>query len=159
MIIFYLDTNPLIAARYHADTHVVKMILESIQIISTVAWKYGVPAPYKPTHKNHPSVIWAGKSIEHVSWLFSLANHLDDEYLYRYAKVNSHRSFVRLCESYTVSGLKGVLPDSPLIDPPQVMPDEFKQADTVQAYRDYYAIGKQHLHKWTNRETPEWIRQ
>ena len=64
MNIFYLDRNPVVAAQMMCDKHVVKMILESAQILSTAhrvldgdehADNVGM---YKMTHKNHPSTIW-----------------------------------------------------------------------------------------------------
>jgi hypothetical protein len=40
------------------------------------------------------------------------------------------------------------------------MPDEYKVAgDSVASYRNYYRVAKSRMHKWTNRETPEWINE
>jgi hypothetical protein len=30
--------------------------------------------------------------------------------------------------------------------------------DSLLSYRNYYKQGKKHLHKWTKREMPEWIK-
>jgi hypothetical protein len=61
MNIFLLDSNIKKCAQYHCDKHVVKMILESAQILSTVLRLNGVDQGYKTTHANHPCTLWAGK--------------------------------------------------------------------------------------------------
>lgn len=60
MNIFALDDDPALAARALHDRHIVKMALETAQILCTVAHGLGLPAPYKPPHKNHPCTVWAG---------------------------------------------------------------------------------------------------
>ena len=69
MNIFYLDRNPKIAAQMHCDKHVVKMVLEYAQILSTahrvidgdeVADREGL---YEIAHKNHPSTAWQGLAM------------------------------------------------------------------------------------------------
>lgn len=73
MNIFVLDYTPQKAAEYHCDKHVVKMILESAQILCAVHHKNGDSnVPYKLTHKNHPCTIWAGESRSNYLWLTQL---------------------------------------------------------------------------------------
>lgn len=62
MNIFVLDYNPKLAAQYHCDKHVVKMILESTQIVCSVANELGIETPYETTHYNHPCTVWARES-------------------------------------------------------------------------------------------------
>jgi hypothetical protein len=157
MDIFYLDHSPVLAAQYHCDKHVVKMILESVQIISTVASFYGIYSPYKPTHSKHPCVVWASYRWEHVQWLFFLVAELNKEYKYRFNSID-HRSYTILSEHHLMDDLVKVMPvNCNFTYPPQCMPEEYRQQDTVQAYRDYYSFEKSHLHKWTKREEPEWL--
>jgi hypothetical protein len=41
---------------------------------------------------------------------------------------------------------------------PLAMPDDFKvENNLIESYRNYYRDGKKHLHKWTNRNQPNWI--
>ena len=63
MNIFALDIDVQKAAEYHCDKHVVKMILESAQMISTVFDKYDEHQSYmlKPCFQNHPCTLWAGR--------------------------------------------------------------------------------------------------
>jgi len=85
MNIFYLDHNPVLCAQYHCDAHVVKMILESAQLLSTAHRETDSPYAdfcYKSTHKNHPSAIWVRESTDHYSWLFELFKELSNEFVY-----------------------------------------------------------------------------
>lgn len=68
MNIFVLDSDPEIAAKYHTDKHVIKMILESAQMMSTVVRYVGLDAGYKSTHLNHPCTIWARTSLSNWLW-------------------------------------------------------------------------------------------
>jgi hypothetical protein len=75
--IFYLDNDPEIAAKYHCDKHVVKMILETAQVLTAVKHRYGeTDTTYKCTHKNHPSTKWAGDRTLHYVWLWKLGIEL-----------------------------------------------------------------------------------
>ena len=94
MNIFYLDKNPKIAAQMHCDKHVVKMVLEYAQILSTahrvidgdeVADREGL---YKIAHKNHPSTAWARAGRGNYNWLSDLWGYLGNEYTHRYGKVH-----------------------------------------------------------------------
>ena len=58
--IFVLDRDIPTCARYHADQHVVKMILESAQMLCTVINLSGGRSPYKSTHPQHPCTLWQG---------------------------------------------------------------------------------------------------
>ena len=69
MNIFCLDKDPEIAAQEHCDKHCVKMILECNQLLCTTFWMQDIEAPYKKTHYNHPSAIWARESRGNFEWL------------------------------------------------------------------------------------------
>lgn len=142
MNIFYLDPDPVIAARMQCDKHVVKMALETAQILSTVTG-----GPYKPTHKHHPSVLWAHKQ---PSWVLKHFMGLLAEYHHRYGR---HHKCAELLLSFTE-----LPPDEPWTDPPQCMPVNYHQADTVQAYRAYYRGDKARFAKWQRgRAAPDWF--
>lgn len=80
MNIFYFDEDVDTCARYHCDAHVIKMILESAQILCTVSWMHEIPAPYRPTRQKHPCVIWSNESMANWLWLKDLACALNQEY-------------------------------------------------------------------------------
>lgn len=152
MNIFAIDKNPKIAAKGHVDSHVIKMILESAQILCTVNFANNLPTPYNATHKNHPCVKWAGLSKQNWFWLRDLANHLNREYQYRFEKCVNHKSWD------VIASLR--IPDLPEIGITpfyQAMPEEYKDPNPIIAYRNYYKYGKSHLHKWTKRKPPNWL--
>jgi len=160
MNIFYLNRKPKIAAQMMCDKHVVKMILESAQMLSTAhrvldgdehADKVGL---YKMAHKNHPSSIWARSSIENYVWLYEHMEALMGEYTYRYDK------------KHATERLHGVLARPPwhmigmpvgFTDPPQCMPDYCKNDDAVSAYHKYYIMEKANFATWKRRDKPEWF--
>jgi hypothetical protein len=88
--IFYLDKSPVLAAQMQVNKHVVKMILESAQLLCTshhMCPKHDLPEKfYKKTHYNHPSAIWARESVDNYKWLCEHAMALCEEYTYRYGK-------------------------------------------------------------------------
>jgi hypothetical protein len=88
MNIFFLNRNIRKCAEYHCDKHVVKMTLESVQILSSAAQLNGMNAPYKITHPNHPSVLWAQKSLNNWMFLWFLSAALNDEYKYRFRGID-----------------------------------------------------------------------
>ena len=155
MNIFYLDHDPHVAAQAHCDKHVLKMILESCQLLGNA---HHLLAPttvpiYKPTHLSHPCTKWVIQSSDHYLWLSRLTHSLLLEYTHRYGKRHA---------SYMVwSWLADHLPPLPRTDqpkpPPQVMPAIYHQEDTVQAYRAYYH-SKTFL-TYKHRVPPEWLRQ
>lgn len=151
MNIFVLDENLKKCARYHCDKHVIKMILESAQILCSVLWLCGIEAPYRTTHANHPCVLWAAASLANWHWLKELARELNTEYQHRFKKKN-HKSFD------VIMGLQEPpLPDFGLTPHPLVMPKCYHRAEVVNSYRIYYAKEKAHIAKWTNRKAPKWF--
>ena len=77
MNIFVLDLSPITAAQYQADVHVVKMVLESAQLLCS-PFDSSYPALYKRTHYNHPCAVWTRTSVQNYSWLASLIGFLND---------------------------------------------------------------------------------
>lgn len=153
MNIFYVDSNPIVAAQSLCDKHVVKMILESAQMLCTAHNELDGDSPtrYKSTHINHPSNKWVRNRLSNYGWLDEHFNALLQEYSYRYGKTHA-------CFKFAF----GIPPnyieiDKPFIAPPQCMPEAYKQLDTVQAYRDYYNGEKLRFAKWTKRTPPIWI--
>ena len=161
MNIFYLDRDPQIAAQMMCDKHVVKMILESAQMLSTAhrvcggagrAWIKRVGL-YKMTHRNHPSTIWARYSFDHYVWLYKHMVALMKEYTYRYGK---HHKTERLIEP--LSNVPAIYRIG-FTDPPQCMPKECKEDDTVSAYQTYYILEKSGFATWKRREEPLWWKE
>lgn len=149
--IFYLDTNPECAARYQCDKHVVKMVLESAQIMCAVLHRYGISFTgiYKPTHTNHPSVRWAGDSQLNYSWLAQHAVYLCLEYQRRYNRKHKSQYVIAKCIDWLDR-----IPNGPFTEPPQCMPEKYHDENTVDAYRRYYFFEKSRIASYTNTELP-----
>ena len=156
MNIFFLDRDPTLAAQSHSDQHVVKMVLETAQILCAALHRYGIAAAYKPTHSRHPCVLWAGDSLAHWQWVRRLGLALGEEYTFRRNR--------RHASATVIAGLSETpdIPDTGWNDPPQVMPDVFINHDPVVAYRAYYAAEKNHFAgkgyaSWTSRARPTFM--
>ena len=144
MNIFYLDKDPRKAAKYQYNKHVVKMILESAQMLCTAHHVYGNPedVPYRQTHRYHPSTVWVRENNRNYMWLYWHMIALGDEYTKRYGR--KHLTITK-CEEVLKkppSNLRDALYGEP-INMPQCMPDEYKDECSVQAYWNYY-IGEKH---------------
>ena len=152
MNIFVLDTNIETCARYHCDKHVVKMILESVQMLCTALNKKGFKTPYKSTHQKHPCVLWVEASYDNFTWLKDLALALNEEYRFRFDKQTDHKSIGVLDEisAYRYES-RGITEFA------QAMPNEYKVAGAaVEAYRKFYLGEKLHFARWTKRSIPLW---
>ena len=115
------------------------MVLESAQMLCTIAREHGSTSLllYKPTHPNHPCVRWLADSMANCLWLVSHARAMNNERRRRGA-TEHHRSLA-VAEFAWVQILAGA--DMPSLPTPfaQAMPDQCKHADSVHAYRAYYA--------------------
>ncbi len=156
MNIFYLDNDPILAAQYQVDKHVVKMILETAQLLCTahrVLDNSQDENLYKQTHKNHPSAIWVRESEANYNWLYQHFLALLAEYSFRYNKIHASSRLVNILKNPP----KNIPQDYPT-DIKLAMPKEYiKWADPVLNYREYYRHAKKDLHKWTKREQPIWL--
>lgn len=150
MNIFILDTDKTKCAQYHLDRHVVKMILEYAQLLSTACRHTGLDVGYRSTHINHPCSKWVRESKDNWLWLRDLSTELNREYTHRYGK--SHKSY-DVIKSLPVPNL----PDKGLTKFALAMPDEYKVSDPVQSYRNYYNGGKVKIATWKNRNKPYWF--
>ena len=172
---FILDKDPQIAAEYHCDKHVVKMILEECQMLCTAhrildgvetlgksktnrnVKRWILPdaretALYHATHVNHPCTQWSMFTTNNYIWSVSLLRCLLDEYKYRYKKEHKCEQLYPLLQR-----LPHNIKSGPLTPFPQAMPDECKRDNPVDGYRQYYIDHKARFAKWTDRSVPEWF--
>lgn len=151
MNIFYLSSDPVLAAQQQIDKHVVKMPLETAQLLCS-AFPQGV-APYRRTHYNHPSAVWARASKANFEWLIKHGEALCEEYTYRYGKQHKSGAVIAWCRDH----INDVKWDNQVFsDPPACMPDECKTSNITESYREYYRKHKAYIYSWTKREKPEW---
>jgi hypothetical protein len=160
MNIFVLSRCPRLAARLHCDKHVVKMILETAQLLYSAHHVLGTPelpeGAYKKTHANHPCALWVRESRANYLWLAELGLELCKEYQYRYGEHKIHKTERHLL---WLKANAPVLPDGEATPFRQAMPDEYKHPDAVQAYRTYYLEVKvaRGIVKYTRRERPDFL--
>lgn len=174
MNIFFLSKDTRECAEYHCDRHVVKMILEYNQLLSTAhrlidghlvdglsksgrkrkVWVLDEPRDsvlYSATHMNHPSAVWCRQSVDTYKWLHTMLGELLKEYTRRYNKVHACS---RLFEP--LSDVPKNLKAAGWIDPPPAMPDHCKvPGNSIQSYRNYYIKEKSRFATWKT-QTPEW---
>lgn len=140
MNIFYLHYSPYIAAKVQYNKHVVKMILESAQMLCTAHHVYGSDeqkqnVPYKEAHLNHPSTRWARLCRANYRWLYLHMLALGNEYTKRYGK--THLTIHKCAKFLDTPPMN--LPGGEFTEPPQAMPDEYKvPGDSITAYWNYY---------------------
>ena len=178
MNIFYVDSDPEVAARNMVDRHVVKMILETAQLLSTAhrvidgeeyvgqsqsgrkakRWRLSGNVDaimYAATHINHPSAVWVRENSANYDWLYDHLLALGREYTHRYGRTH-----------LTIDKLKDILKDSPqnikqsnvMTKMPSCMDKQYiVSLDPITNYRNYYNYGKTDLLRWSNRPPPQWI--
>ena len=176
MNIFAIENDPVDCAVSMVDRHVVKMVLETAQLLSTAhrildgemyigktatgrnvkRWRLSDEREqhlYSATHINHPSAVWCRDTNNNYNWLYVHFCGLLSEYTYRYGKVHKCEAMKEWLMQAPYS-----IPISRLTPVTPAMPDEYKVPhDSVASYRNYYRGAKQRMHKWTKREAPEWI--
>ena len=155
MNIFVLHRDPLVAASYMCDKHVVKMILESAQMLSTVHHLYDNPYNlplYKKCFVNHPCTLWVAESNQNYFWLAEHAYALCNIYRNRYDKTHKSTNLI-----FNMVFQCPDLPKRGLTRFAQAMPDKYKDYnDPVNGYRNYYVGEKSKFAKWTCNSEPEW---
>jgi len=156
---FYVEEDPTSAAQALCDKHVVKMILETAQMLSTAHRLLETPQAdfvYKVAHSNHPCTKWLRSSRAAYKYGLEYLEAMLAEYTHRYGKI--HKT-----EREILPYLRQVpeaLPDIPWEDPPQCFGDhqECRREDVVEAYRSYYRVRRNEIDmRWTKREEPAWL--
>jgi hypothetical protein len=178
MNIFILDEDPRRAAKQQCNKHVVKMILESAQMLSTAHrlldgepelrpsksgkrtvkyWRlndYRENVLYKAVHMNHPCTIWTRETEENYMWHYSHFTELCKEYTYRYGKIHKTETLLLKPLQYPPKAI----PSSRLTPFAMAMPDEFKSSNIVESYRRYYQSKQERFTMaWTKCEVPPWF--
>lgn len=180
MNIFVLDRDVYKSVSYHTDTHVRKILIESVQMLSiAAAYNIGfisdtvdtknkrryavfklVPGLYKYTKSqaSHPCSIWARSCIQNAWWLLKYARALAKEYKYRFDKEPSSNIIETLRKCEQLLERPKMLPSVAKASSfHQCMPDNFSKKNAVSAYRDYYFHKKQGV--YTNRSVPFFMKK
>ena len=152
MNIFVLDKDKTTNAHYHTDKHVVKMILEYTQLLSSAYYftNYVPEGIYKLYGKNHPSSIWVRESLDNWLWLKQMADALVSEYEYRFGKIHKSKEVLKKMPVPNLLKLG-------LTEFVQVMPDKYKADNVCKAYQNYYLGDKRHTFSWRGRSVPKFV--
>ena len=176
MNVFYLHDDPKTCAEMHCDKHVVKMIIEYAQLMSTAhrvldgeeyyalsvngrrikRWRM-TDLKYenglmKASHVHHPSNVWVRQSRQNYMWLNQMWNYLLLEYTHLYGKRHACADCMEVLYVWPKN-----IPDVPFTPPTPAMPDECKIANnSLASYHKYYIEKKVRFAKLTNREAPLW---
>lgn len=166
MNIFFLSWVIDICVQYHCDKHVIKMILETTQLLSTC---HHVVDPikaedyeklgliYRKTHPNHPCSLWLRDCKENYIWLCHFGLALCKEYAYRYDKQPSDHKCHRML-MFLIHHVPSLPSNNGVITQPKLaMPDQYKTADPIYSYRMYYLNEKQRMLVWRKRSPPTWV--
>ena len=166
MNIFVLDECPIQSAQMQCDKHIVKMPLETAQMLCSIWHRYGLgdKVPYKEAHKKHPCTLWAGEDAKNYDWLWQHGMELCFEYTRRYNKIHKCQQVIMDLRETDWGTLQ--YQDMERTPHPQCMPDEYKSTElrihsnTVRAYRRYYVNDKKDIAKWEkSRPMPKWYTQ
>ena len=160
----------------HCDKHVVKMIIEYAQMLSTAhrildgeqytdassgrriqRWELDGDMEqvlYKASHINHPSTQWVRENAIQYQYAYDMFTALCDEYTFRYGKVHlTDKKLRKLLNNLPNNITLGVYSE-----PPQCMPNDVKVlGDSINAYHKYYAVYKKDFAKWTSRPVPKFM--
>ena len=154
MNIFVTDRCPIQSARNLPDKHIVKMPLETCQMLAIIYsdWYYGVGklyksdgTPYRTAHgafRNHPCTQWAATNQYNLAWLIKHGLALCDEYTARYNKVHTCQDVIHqavriynFCFDDSVSNSCHRVTDFTRAMPEDIKFD--KTIDTITAYKRY----------------------
>jgi hypothetical protein len=140
------------SAQSQDNLRVVKMILESCQILSTVINEQGLDAPYRSFNPKHPSCLWAAESAANFMNLALHCEAMITEYSERFGKTHKCAAVLnKLVSMFEVDRFPTNKP-TPLR---LAMPDEFRSENPVVSYRKFYA-SKPRL-RYPKDKVPAWV--
>lgn len=163
MNVFICEVDPRESAKSLSDKHVVKMVVETTQILSSVCALRNVKdeSLYRPTHTGHPVVVRSVNDDNYLRWVIDHGKALLSEYIHRYGRLHASSTVMLRAEEILTTHFD--VPDVATFDEawPKCVLDEFRGDSLVTAYRKhliqkYNRWARQP--KWTNREYPTWLR-
>ena len=148
MNIFATDLDPRRSAEFLCNRHVVKMVLETAQLLSGALRMHGVDDDrlYRLTHKNHPCSIWTRTDRTNFMWLVEHGLALSAEYSRRYRKTHKSLAVIEAARS-----LAHRIPAGDGTPFAMAMPEQFHTQIPTLSYRAYLASKYQ---SWTEAGRP-----
>lgn len=175
MNIFVVNTDPYTAAYDLCDKHIVKMIVESTQMLSiahrvldgtpsTRTTKSGRTVKHwthpkwenelcLPAMVHHPCTKWAMQTLSNYNWLWQHTDGMLEQYTFRYDKIHSMTDLVRTRLIYAPTNIN----IGDLTPFAQAMPVQYQSNDAVVSYRNYYIGEKKKFATWRKTLQPSWF--
>lgn len=100
MNIFLSSDDPLLCAQALDDKRVVKMALETAQLLASATFSLGFDIGYAPTHINHPCAKWARSGRFAFLWLIEHGMYLCNEYEHRFGDVHASKEVILKAYQY-----------------------------------------------------------
>ena len=164
MNIFVTSNSPGLSASNLDDKRVVKMVLESTQLLCTAINEFGGKTPYRSTHKNHSATKWVMESKENWLWLHEHAVALCLEYTYIYGKQHKCQAIIDEVTHSKQFNLLPVIPITPFVNctANKIKNISYKHiSNTLLAYR-LYLIDRWNTDvkppTWQLRGCPDWAK-
>lgn len=157
---FLIEDSACKIAKSLCDKHVVKMVLEETQMLSTAIRFMNLSLGdrlglYEICNINHPCNLWVRKTRTNYYFAVRLLRSMLEEYTYRYKRVHTCNRYLSIFGEYAY-----LIPDGPLTQPPQALGDfpHYRTSEfwPVEAYRKYY-LTKRRFARWTRRLPPDWF--
>ena len=164
MNIFMVDRDPVVAAQSLPDRHIVKMPVETVQMLVSACLRHDIQPKvitkagthHKGGYHKHPCTVWAGDTSQNALWLLQHGFALCHEYTKRYGKVHFAEGQLRQLQAYVTQ-----IPAGPFTEPAQAMPDECKHADFTVAYQNcirYKLVDRPGTFVWAKgTPMPSWL--
>jgi hypothetical protein len=158
MNLFILSLCQKECAEFMFDKHIVKIILEAVQMLCAAKQLLNPPMDddeespvgkeeekrgeqekntikpklYKITHKNHPVSIWVRASLANYMWTLDLVDAMHEEWKYRYnhPPTKEHKSYVVAKYLREHAPKEEEFSYRGLLPFAQAMPDEYKCSDS-----------------------------
>jgi len=165
MNIFVVHEDPKVAARSLCDQHIVKMPLETSQIMNNCIMHIGHSGIMAPFNPKHPACIWAENGEENFFWLAAHGLELCSEFERRFGKI--HGSLSKIKQAFRIYceetiGIPIELTDRISAKPVSfryIGPQEFKDDNSVvNSYRNFYNLDKSRFARWNRSKPPEWYK-
>ena len=156
MNIFFTSADPVECAQALDDKRLVKMPIESVQMLSSAIARHGGSPVYRVAWTKHPCTIWSGDSRANFEWHLAHLKAMNDEFNFRYGK--DHGSYVA---GYDKLALQAhLIPDADIMTQFPNCSLRKDVADVLEAYRLGFEIKWQNdkrSPRWTNRGKPTWF--
>lgn len=184
MNIFVLDSDPVLAAQNQCDKHIVKMIVESAQMLSTAhrmldgniqmgpsksgkrtvkTWTLPDERElhlYKAVHMSHPCTVWTMECDHNYDWHYVHFKALCDEYTYRYGKKHATDTLLRHRLAQLPSNIPRTTRCTMFKLAMKANPECMFPEDPVKSYRAFYQTKQDRFSMvWTKREQPQWFKR